>query len=257
MKDETLKEAQHIMLSILLEFDTLCKEHDLCYWLDHGTLLGAVRHRGFIPWDDDLDVTMPRDDYEKFLQIANKQLPKWLFLQTKRSDSATSVHYAKLRERNSTYIDAWEEGKDIKYHQGIFIDIFPVNFIDKRYKGIYKKLLNFAKIFSNRYIKVDPVAKMLIETLNGFHDEENEFIVSGGESMHYVTHVKKEVVFPLEQVFFEGYEFPSPKDTHTYLSSVFGDGYMRLPPKEKQKVHSVAIYPKRKCRYEEQQAKKK
>ena len=69
MENDTLKQAQHIMLSILLEFDALCKEYGFTYWLDHGTLLGAVRHEGFIPWDDDLDVTMPRDDYEKFFFV--------------------------------------------------------------------------------------------------------------------------------------------------------------------------------------------
>ena len=251
MKDDTVKQAQQVMLSILLEFDAICKEHGLTYWLDHGTLLGAVRHQGFIPWDDDLDVTMPRDDYEKFIEVSPKSLPDWLFLQTKKSDPTMPVHYAKLRDRNSTYIDVWEDGKKIKYHQGIFIDIFPVNFIDERRSTRYKNLLNVAKIFSNRYIRVDWAANIFIDKLNKRHDKEENFIVSGGENMHYVTHVKKETVFPLQKIAFEGYEFPAPNDTHTYLSSIFGEGYMTLPPIENRKVHSAAIYIDKKCRYEE------
>ncbi len=253
MENRNIKEAQNIMLSLLEAFDTVCKKYNLIYWLDHGTLLGAVRHQGFIPWDDDLDVTMPREDYEKFLKITADDLPENIFLQTKVSDPSTPVHYAKLRDRNSTYIDAWEEGKDITYHQGIFIDIFPVNFISPGKAEIYSKILNMAKVFSNRYLKIDNIAKHFIDKLNSYHSSNNNYIVSGGESMHYATHVPRDVVFPLSTLQFEEMEVPVPRDAQAYLVSIFGDDYMTLPPKEDQKVHSVYIDTQQKCRYEKRQ----
>jgi len=250
MNHRDIRPAQDVMLSLLQAFEKICKTYNLTYWIDHGTLLGAVRDGGFIPWDDDLDVTMPREDYEKFLKIMKKELPENIFLQTKMTDPTTPVHYAKLRDRNSTYIDAWEEEKEIGYHQGIFIDIFPVNFIDPNDAKKYSQIMSMAKFFSNRYVKIDSIAKLFIDKMNGYHSPEHTFIVSGGESMHYVTHVAKETVFPLEILFFEGMEVPVPYDSEAYLRSIFGDHYMTPPPKEKQKVHSVHIDTEQKCRYE-------
>ena len=250
MKYRDIKPAQNIMLSLLQSFDKICKAHHLSYWLDHGTLLGAVRHGGFIPWDDDLDVTMPREDYEKFLELAGEELPSSVFLQTKETDPVTPVHYAKLRDRNSTYIDVWEEGKDIEYHQGIFIDIFPVNFILPGDAKKYSRIMAMAKFFSNRYVKIDSIARLFIDKLNKYHSVKNTYIVSGGESMHYVTHVSKETVFPLKTIFFEGIEVPAPQKSDVYLSSIFGENYMTPPPVAKQKVHSIHIDTQQKCRYE-------
>ena len=250
MQDREVREAQKVMLSLLKEFSLICEQHKLCYWIDHGTLLGAVRHKGFIPWDDDLDVTMPRDDYEMFLKVAQKELPSDIFLQTKMSDVFSHVHYAKLRDRKSTYIEDWEEGKDIRSHQGIFMDIFPVNYIPVSSKRMYRKMLNTAKIFCNRYVKIDTIAKWFIDKLNRFHSLDNNYIVSGGENMHYVTHVPKEIVFPLEILEFEGINVPVPQDTETYLISIFGEDYMILPPKKKQKTHSVYIDTQNECMYE-------
>jgi lipopolysaccharide cholinephosphotransferase len=250
MQDRDIREAQQVMLSLLREFDKVCKQYGLCYWIDHGTLLGAVRHKGFIPWDDDLDVTMPREDYEKFIVIAEKELPESTFLQIKHTDPFTHVHFAKLRDRNSTYIEDWEEGKNIRHHQGIFMDIFPVNYIHPSKITIYRNLVNSSKIFCNRYMKIDIIAKWFIDKLNGFHSLSNNYVVSGGENMHYVTHVPKEIVFPLQILEFEEMDVPVPQDTHNYLRSIFGEDYMTLPPKEKRKVHSVYIAIDETCAYE-------
>ena len=245
-----VRSAQKVMFSLLKEFDNICKKHELCYWIDHGTLLGAVRHKGFIPWDDDLDVTMPREDYEMFLKIAQYKLPSNIFLQTKETDPATHVHHAKLRDRKSTYIEDWQENKEIYAHQGIFIDIFPVNYIEPAKTVMYQYLVSLSKLFCNRYIRIDRIAQWFIKKLNQFHDCGNDYIVSGGENMHYVTHVDKETVFPLDTLKFEGIDVPVPKDSHNYLVSIFGESYMILPPKEKQKVHSTYINTQELCRYE-------
>ncbi len=245
-----LRAAQERMLELLEIFDDICKEEGLVYWLDHGTLLGAVRESGFIPWDDDLDVTMPREDYERFLEIAPRQLPETIFLQTKESDPATPVHYAKLRDRRSTYIDKWEKGKKICYHQGIFIDIFPLNRIDPAREKTYAKLLNFAKLFSNRYVKIDTVAKYLIGKINAFHDPAGELVVSGAETMHYVVHIPQSIVFPLGSVPFESREYPAPGDPARYLASIFGKDFMTPPPPEKRISHSAEIHEDIPCKKE-------
>ncbi len=250
MSKRNIRQAQERMLSLLLVFDQVCQKYNFTYWLDHGTLLGAVRHNGFIPWDDDLDVTMPREDYENFLLVAQQELPPSVFLQTKKSDLCSPVHYVKLRDRNSTYIDAWEEDRDVCYHQGIFMDVFPVNFIDYGKRRKYKTILTAAKFFSNRYVKIDMIAQKFIGYLNRYHASAHSYIVSGGESMHYVTHVDKKTVFPLKELAFEGKLFPVPNDYDGYLRSIFGETYMELPDEDKRQIHSVLIETDQKCNYE-------
>ncbi len=239
----SVKEAQKVMLEILIAFDGICRKHALTYWLDHGTLLGAVRHEGFIPWDDDLDVTMPREDYEKFLRIAPSELPDELFLQTRRTDPHHRMFFAKIRKRGTKYIDRWEENRKIGYHQGIFIDIFPVNTIENRgfSQKSYRFLLNFAKISVNRFWVVSPLARFFVRAINRMHRQEGDFVVSGGESMHDVIHLEKSLIFPLRDIVFENHLFPAPKDTDAYLKSIFGETYMQLPPPERRKQHSVRI----------------
>ena len=242
-----MSEAQRVMFDLLVAFDEVCKEFGWSYWLDHGTLLGAVRHKGFIPWDDDLDVTMPREDYEAFLKVAPQKLPDHIFLQTKKSDPACPNHYAKLRDRRSTYIESSEEGRKIEYHQGIFIDIFPVNTIKKSDLLLHRGLLNFAKIFSNRHFHWDRAARFLIDRINALHRPEGEMIVSGGETMHDVIRVPKQRIRPLGMLPFEGREFPVPAESDFYLRSIFGDDYMTPPPPERRYSHSVRIDTDRPC----------
>jgi len=234
-----MRDFQKRMLEILLEFDKIAKKHNLTYWLDHGTLLGAIRHKGFIPWDDDLDISMPREDYEKFKNLKD-ELPEWIFFQSKENEPSIPIQYIKLRDKNSLYIDEWEKNKNIKYHQGIFIDIFPVNCINKRYISIYRNIMNFSKIFSNRYLRVDFIARPLIKFMNSFHNSSNNWCVSGGEYMHFIVNFSKDDIFPLIEVEFEGYSFPAPKNYDLYLRQIFGD-YMKLPPQDKRKIHAAKI----------------
>ena len=98
-EDKNVAAAQKVMLEILVEIHRICVENDITYWLEAGTLLGAIRHKGFIPWDDDCDVSMPRKDYERFLQIAQEKLPETMFLQTKETDKEYPLPWA-----NSTYV---------------------------------------------------------------------------------------------------------------------------------------------------------
>lgn len=129
-EDKNIAAAQKVMLDILIEVHKICVKHNITYWLEAGTLLGAVRHKGFIPWDDDIDISMPREDYEKFLEIAQRELPSDLFLQTNKTDPEYSREITKVRKLNTLLIETGETGNE-NYCHGIFIDIFHMIIIKK------------------------------------------------------------------------------------------------------------------------------
>lgn len=120
-----LRRQQMRMLELLMEIDRICKKHGIRYWLSSGTLIGAARHGGFIPWDDDLDIEMMRDDYNRLMEVLPEELPATMALQTHQTDPTYFFYYAKVRDRRSilaegnNYDRMWKE-------QGIYIDIFPL-----------------------------------------------------------------------------------------------------------------------------------
>ena len=126
-KEEDLCRRVHsVQLELLTQLQTICRRHSLSCFALHGTLLGAVRHGGFIPWDDDVDVGMPREDYDRFLAVAEKELPEHLFLQTPLSDlNCFYGGYAKLRDSRTTALESKNRGKGC--HQGIWVDILPLD----------------------------------------------------------------------------------------------------------------------------------
>lgn len=128
--NEILRRLQTEQLSIMKDVDAFCRKHDIKYSLYAGTLLGAVRHQGFIPWDDDLDICMPRSDYNRFISLWNKEAPDGYLLQNKDSAPGFTQSFTKIRKVNSDFYTEYDRfvarfGKP--YHTGIFIDIFPVD----------------------------------------------------------------------------------------------------------------------------------
>lgn len=126
MKQENslLKQLWETELEILQVVHNICVENNLKYTLAYGSLLGAVRHKGFIPWDDDIDIMMPRSDYQKLLKIWSDVAPKDFIIQDYNTDSDYTNNFAKVRKNNTTFLQ-YEYEKTKKYHKGIFIDIFP------------------------------------------------------------------------------------------------------------------------------------
>ena len=234
-----LKDAQQIMLNILVEFDRICTKHDLVYWLDYGTLLGAVRHKGFIPWDDDLDVSMPRDDYVRFLEIAKYELNEKYFLQNKDTDKKIYIYFSKIRHRGSTFIEKHEINRNVGYHQGIYIDIFPVNYIRSSIltRFSYSLLKKTIKLFSNRYLSINFIAKPLIDLANSYHNNTNDLMVRGAEMMTEELNIDKQEVFPLVKHKFKEKKFNIPHNTDKYLKLFYGNTYMNLPPVHLRKTH--------------------
>lgn len=124
---EKRKAVWNAELELFREFRAICERHNLRYFADGGTLLGAVRHKGFIPWDDDLDVSMLREDYDKFIKAAKEELPSDCFLQIPETEEDYFYGHAKIRKNNTTAIRYIQYPEQYTHHQGVFIDIFPID----------------------------------------------------------------------------------------------------------------------------------
>lgn len=140
-----MKKVWAIELDLLRKFTEVCEKHGLNYFMDGGTLLGAVRHKGFIPWDDDADVIMPREDYDKLWLIASEEFREPYFFQTTLSEEKFFRSHAQLRNSNTTGFVVEDQQKDI--NKGIFIDIFVLDNIpdNKWERKFFQKKIEFEK----------------------------------------------------------------------------------------------------------------
>lgn len=255
-KQRQLRACQLKQLSILEEIDRICRHHNITYWLDGGTLLGAVRHGGFIPWDDDIDIAMPLDDAQRFAQVAPGMLRKGLHLQSPDTEQ-TREPIMKVRDTNSFYVEAGDDFA-LPYGKGLYVDIFP--FIPypnvskafcKRYgKGMSKcySILHHAHTYSWRaaaellwfgslWLWYNAVWRVAFATRRKDTYMSNVLINNGYGIMH-----RQDSIFPTGTIEFEGKTFAAPHNPDAYLSDLYRN-YMDIPPKEKQKVHAVFIMP--------------
>lgn len=122
-----MKQIWAVELDLLNEFSTVCEKNKLKWFVHAGTMLGAVRHHGFIPWDDDIDVVMPRTDYEKLCELGSHAFSNPYFYQTEETDKFFCRNFARLRNSQTTAIQVWEKEFNYPYNQGVFIDIFPMD----------------------------------------------------------------------------------------------------------------------------------
>lgn len=260
-----LREAQFRMLYILEEVDRICKKHKISYWVDSGTLLGSIRHRGFIPWDDDLDIGMLREDYVKFLDVVSKELKDEYFCQTPLSDKYAEAPWAKIRDNNSKI--NFDNG--VKEHSGIFIDIFPYDTLSKKDK-VFKfsingimKLKAFTKFkFKKPYIfnfprniivsllkaigvlyNIIPYRKFIKKSYklaNKKKDHSHDEINYGIE-VPWSINLHKKDVFPLKYYDFEHIKVPVPNEYEKILCRLYGD-WTELPREEERNPsHSSKI----------------
>lgn len=140
-----LKAVWKIELEILSEIDKICKKYNLTYFVSSGTLLGSIRHKGFIPWDDDIDLVMFRNDYNKFLKVVFKELDENFFCQSGYNDKGFYGGLLHIRKNNTTAIQM-KHFPNLKYHQGIFVDIFPLD-------GVFENpFLNKLQYFSKKFL---------------------------------------------------------------------------------------------------------
>lgn len=217
-----LRSIQLANLSLLKQFDKLCKDNNINYWIDFGTLLGAKRHKGFIPWDDDIDVGMPRDDYEKFIELFYSKIEKYPDLYCTFSCNGRNKCFIKIRHKKSKIL---------------FIDIFPYDYAPKmtdKEKVIFsKKIAKLVKRNIFIYFKTPAETRTHLKKLTAqklIHTNSKGSLFWGLDFPHKWTNkvYDYEQIFPLQEIEFEGALFPAPARPDEVLTSIYGD-YMSIP----------------------------
>ena len=228
----TLRLAQIRMLEMLEYVDTICNSHDLTYWLDSGTLLGAIRHGGFIPWDDDVDICMPYNDAERFKQIMLKENSNKFILQCKETDKGFFGPWYILRDINSEYIINSKKHNHQLY-RGLQVDIFIAEdrtndtiwyfsrFVQKCIDKPLNKITNLriAAILSSPLFLF--MHNILIPFSRIISKKNNYFKMPYGSIWNFK--LRKKHIFPIIRHNFEGKELCVPNDYDAYLTTEFGD----------------------------------
>jgi lipopolysaccharide cholinephosphotransferase len=242
LPESKLRQIQQIELKLLRVLDSLCRNNDLRYWLDGGTLLGAVRHGGFIPWDDDIDVGMTREDYEAFEVIAVKQLPRDVFLQNIKTDHDYPFFFPKLRDKYSNIKDLPKHD----CHRGIGIDIFIHDKTPDNKLLLYLQRRLFKILIGGRYQLRRPLRratallvgklipeKALRRVLLAMHKLTASYSYRMGvdNSSKDPQSYTCEQLFPVKNMLFEGHSMMVPNDWRNYLVQRYGN-YMELPPEQ-------------------------
>lgn len=267
MEELSLRETQLAELEILIEFDKFCKENNLKYSLDSGTLLGAIRHKGFIPWDDDIDVSMPRADYEKLYALITEKggkIAENLELVPDRGENAR-LPFMKIVDKNIFVKSAIGEAVE-----NLWIDIFPFDGFpadDKKAEKLWKRLAKYKRICLYNYANCSQHKgiKKLVRKLfavyakaYGLHRAirnidkiAKKYPFGDCERVGMVVwsmigirgKVPNDSFEKLVEVEFEGKKFPSIYSWHEYLCGLYGD-YMQLPPENQRHTHSFTAYKK-------------
>ncbi len=266
LNKEELEKLHSNLLLLLKEFDRICRKHNIKYYLSDGTLLGAVRHKGFVPWDDDIDVQMSRSEYERFCEVCKEELDKSkFFFQNQETDKHYNWVYGKLRLKNTTYMRVGQE--HLKQDSGIFMDIFPLdNISDNKFTQYYFEVMckMCRKIFwapvgcvvkehfySRLFFKLLCFIprKLTIRVFEFFAKfyQNKETDLFAYYNLDYLRNerqvLKKEWYKKSITMEFEGYEFFVPEAYDEILTATYGD-YMKLPPEDKRGSTSPASYIK-------------
>jgi len=252
MQEEILTKLHDVLLEILDEFVRICEINNLTYLISGGTLLGAVRHKGFIPWDDDVDVDMPRADYEKFIKIFNNIENSRYYLLFMQNPAV--FPWIKLCKKNTIYA---EHGFDQAENEGIFIDIWPQDNVFIFLLPLQRFLISLAsklyRIKTNTdktkewYIKYPLKILSLLVPIKFcvwfpeklrllFRKFNTSYVVDFSTWDNRKTTFKANSIFPLIKLPFEGKYYNAPWDYDYCLRTQYGN-YTELPPLEKQIAH--------------------
>lgn len=264
MPPEDLRRLQLIQLEMLLEVDRVCKKNDIKYCIIAGTTLGAVRHQGYIPWDDDADVAMLRDEYERFREACERDLDRSKFyFQDHKTTPGYRWGYGKVRRVGTEFVRKGQE--HMPYPTGVFIDIFPMDNVPNSL--FIRRIHNFACTIVRKMLwsavgaKSDrnPWMRALYRVVS-WVPRDTVFALYDGLKWicnRKETQMVRKLTFPtpnngqygyyrkwyveLSDIEFEGHLFPAAKDYDEYLTFKFGN-YMELPPVEQRQGHAATRY---------------
>lgn len=262
MDQNTLEQLHKHELEIMDEFVKICNKYNLTYFLYGGTLLGAVRHKGFIPWDDDLDLAMPRKDYEKFIEVAKNELNSKFELDNYHTNKLCYLNFSKIRNKNTILVQDFQKD-NYEGPKGIWIDIFPLDNAKKEEGKLQSLRIIFIKAMrsiahyksniylGNNKIKLKKVLGKIfgiipLNTLLSIQDtlmkknakKETEYFISIASQYNYKKQtMKKDIFIPAKELEFEGRKYKVPNNYTYFLERIYGD-YMKLPPKEKRITHN-------------------
>ncbi len=270
MDSETLRKVQNVQLEIAAEIKRICDKHDINYFLDSGTLIGAVRHKGFIPWDDDMDIGMLRKDYDKFISVAESELGEGYFLHSWDTDDGYPLPFIKIRKNGTVYEEAASENK--YRHNGIFVDILPYDEMPsqpseqkkmksdiffwcrvfyckdglKPWKHHSRRLYRFLSMCrympyaaASHFIKKDKIKSKCIEVMRRYNGQNTGFVFKEWGDLAGCAYVPSECFSEFTEVPFESESFKIPAGYDAILTRQYGD-YMQLPPEsERENRHQV------------------
>lgn len=256
---ETVKEKELLMLRTLLD---CCNALNIRCYLIGGTALGAIRHSGFIPWDDDIDIGLMRSDYELFVEKAQKMLPDYYFIQTRKTDREYLYSYAKMRDSRTTFIESSQ--KHLKINHGVFIDVFPLDYYptNKREQKIIERKsrllsLRIRKEFPNDIYNRERTFRRLLQKIIlwlltmkypnvDVAIEKRELLYKNNKKSDLIVNYNgawgdKEIIPSKwlgkgKTISFEGISAIVPENYDAYLSHFYGD-YMSLPPLKDRHSH--------------------
>ena len=256
-----LRQIQNIQIDLIKEVDRICRKNHIHYNMVGGTMLGAIRHGGHIPWDDDADIGFLREEYEKFREACKTDLNKEkYYMQDFRDTPGYRWGYGKLRRKDTLFLRNGQEF--MPYEQGIFIDLMP---FDNVPDNLIMRKIHFMKCFLFRKIlwskvgaetEKDKRIRFVYKLLSTIPEKIvkrafEEFILKGRKKKtdlvriltfptpKHVYGYKREWYTKLEKYDFAGLKLPGAKDYDGYLKIKYGD-YMTLPPEEKRKVHPIS-----------------
>jgi len=259
MKRIELCELKTIQLDILNEIDTFCKKNQISYWLDYGTLLGAVRHKGFIPWDDDIDIGMLRSDYDRFISLFNfRNSPNSVRYQafngefvdvsmklffTKVFDMNTSLVEKEYASRIAVDIFPYDNVPDNKFSmvimrlgQKIFMSIHAFQVYDHQPSGtIFRRNVIFLLRKLCKLISPQFVRKHILKTSRKYRFTKTKQVAL---VFDWIATADRQLFEDLRDIEFEGNMYPAPKNYDTWLTAIYGD-YMTPPPEERRTGHVI------------------